>query len=131
MRFVDEEAKRYLASVRSARLEELIEETDKLDKEDRSDLEILYDEVNYLVELYMEDGTAPREEYLKAKEIVRKTENGKVMPLNPISLKPRYSKQQVEDAKELVNEVRRLKRLSDTLCIKIYCDCEDDDEAEI
>lgn len=126
MRFVDEEAKRYLKSVRSARLEELIEETDELDKEDRSDLEVLYDEVNYLVGLYLEDGTVPRDEYLEAKKIVRKTENGKVMPLNPNSLKPRYSEQQVEDAKELVNEVRRLKRLSDTLCIKIYCDCEEE-----
>lgn len=131
MRFIDVEAKKYLKSVRSARLEELIADTDELDREDRSDLKILYDQVNYLVELYMEDDTVPRGEYLEAKKIVRETENGKVMPLNPISLKPRYSKQQVEDAKNLVNVVRRLKRLSDTLCVKIYADCEDNDEAEI
>lgn len=128
MKFIDEEAKTYLQKARSARLDEQIKEIDELDREGRSDLKILYDEVNYLVDLYMDDDTVPREEYLDAKKIMRETENGKCMPFNPITFKARYSSRQVSDAKALVNEVRRLKRLSDTLCAKIYCKDDDDED---
>ena len=129
MKFTDKEAINCLKKARSPRLEELIEEIDKSEEyENETDLRILYFETMYLCELFMEEDTLSRNEYLKAKKIMRETENGKCMPLDPATFKARYSTQQVSDAKELVNEVRRLRRLSDALCIKVYCDCEDIDD---
>ena len=69
MKFTDKEAIEHLKKGRSPRLEERIKETDKSEEyENETDLRILYFETIYLYELFMEEDTIPRYEYLQAKK---------------------------------------------------------------
>lgn len=82
---------------------------DEFDDSGRSELQFVQDEIEYLIDMYEEDGTIYSEDLEIAREILRETKNGKEMPLD--SLRPRYRPWQVENAKSTVSEYRRLKRL--------------------
>lgn len=87
------------------------------ERDGRSDIEFFANEVSYLVSLYHENGHDWCDSLKEAKDILRKTKNGKVMPASPVTFepKPEYSPGRVEWAKEFVKEynmlVRELKKL--------------------
>lgn len=107
MKLTDKEALRELKIVRCVELEESISEFPSNDRDGRSDMQILSDEVFYRLSLY-DGGTCTSEDYEKAKEILRNTNHGKTMPLNKYTLRPMYSISAIEDAKNTVNEYKRL-----------------------
>ena len=87
---------------------------DEFEESGRSELQFVQDEIEYLVDMYEEDGTIYSEDLEQAQEILRATKNGKQMPLYADSLLPRYRPWEVENAKSTVSEYRRLKRLQKT-----------------
>lgn len=62
--------------------------------------------------MYEEDGTTFSESLYEAKEIRRETRNFKSMPLWRESLTPKYRESQLIDAKNVLNEYRRLKKIA-------------------
>lgn len=124
MKFSDKDAKKMLQNVRSFDLEEDIANYPENERNGRSDLQILADEVSYLISLYNEE-TTTAEEYESAKCFLKETKNGTVMPFyDTIPPKPKYSplglENKVKDAKATVNEYRRLCSLGKRLKIKGY-----------
>jgi len=109
--------KEVLRSVKIANCEELRESIETYTEEERdgrSDMQILADEVSYRLSLYSED-TYTRDDYLEAKRILKRTENGKAFPFDPHTFRPLITKMDVEIARERINEYRRLKSLMSRL----------------
>ena len=119
MKITDKEVLRQLKIVRSYQLEESIETYPEDERDGRSDMQILADEVSWFVSLYTEGGTATSEDYEYAKEILRETNNGKI-PLRLSDLKPKYSPRDIQEAKNTINEFKRLKNLMERLNKKGY-----------
>lgn len=98
----------------SVRFEEAKETLDLDD--DRTDIQILKDEAQHLIDLYSETGTSYSNELKAAKKILADTKDGKEIPLNADAILNggkiyKYTKQEVELAINLVAEVSRLKKL--------------------
>ena len=124
MIFADKEAKKMLQNVRSFDLEEDIANYPENERDGRSDLQILADEVSYRISLYSEE-TTTAEEYEAAKCFLKDTKNGTVMPFyGTIPPKPKYSplgfENRTKNAKETVNEYRRLCSLKKRLEARGY-----------
>lgn len=115
MNITDKEVLKQLKIVRSYDLEESIREYPEDERDGRSDMQFLADEVSYRLSLYTEGGTCTGDDYEEAKRILRETENGKVTPLNRYTFKPKYSPHQIQNARDTVNEYRRLRSLMDRL----------------
>ena len=109
MNITDKEALKELNRVKCYNLDEDIEDYPEDERDGRTDIQILADEVSYFVSNYSEGGHVLCEDLEEAKEILRRTKNGKVMPLWESTLTPVYRPRQIEQAKETVNEYRRLK----------------------
>lgn len=120
MNITDKEVLRQLKIVRCYELEESVRDYPEDERDGRSDMQFLADEVSYRLSLYTEGGTCTGDDYEEAKRILRETENGKVTPLNRYTLKPKYSPHQIQNAKDSVNEYRRLRSLMDRLEKKGY-----------
>ena len=119
MKFSDKDAKKMLQNVRSFDLEDDIANYPENERDGRSDLQILADEVSYLISLYSEE-TTTAEEYKAAKCFLKETKNGTVMPFyDTIPPKPKYSplglENKAKNAKAVVNEYRRLCSLKNGL----------------
>ena len=109
----DKDAKRWLKIANCSELTESVESYPEDERDGRSDLQFLADEVSYRLSLYTEGGTCTGEEYEQALEFLKETKNGKVIPCyNTFPPVPKYSKIQLEiklkDAKSVVNEYKRL-----------------------
>ena len=111
MKLTDPATIKILQSVRSYELEEMIEDYPEDERFGRSDYEMLMSELEYLLECFEDDGCATNEALLEAKRLLRKTKYGKEIPLNFYTLKPMYKDHEIQEAKDLVNEYGRLKRL--------------------
>lgn len=120
MKITDKEALRQLKIVNSYELEETIRDYPEDERDGRSDMQFLADEVSYRLSLYTEGGTCTGEDYEESKEILRETDYGKRILLNPYTLKPKYSPSRIQSAKDSVNEYRRLRSLMDRLEKKGY-----------
>lgn len=77
----------------------------------RTDMEILKDELDYLLEMYAEKGTYQNDEYTHAKKLIEETQNGKVMSLDIETFKPKIPMSEIERARDIIGEVERLKKL--------------------
>lgn len=108
MKITDKEVLKEIKRVRSYDLEESINTYPENERDGRSDMQMLADEVSYQISLYTEDGTSTREDYEYAREILRETKYGKQIPLYAHTLKPKYRSYEIEQAKNTVNEYRRL-----------------------
>ena len=108
MNITDKNVLRELKIVNSYELDESIESYPEDERDGLSDMQILADEVSWRLSLYTEGGTSTGEDYEEAKEILNETKYGKVIPLNPRTLKPKYSPSRIQSAKNSVNEYRRL-----------------------
>ena len=81
------------------------------ERDGRSDMQMLADELSYILSNYTEDGHTLCEDLKESREILRETKNGKVIPLWQSTLKPVYSKSRIECARSTINEYNRLKSL--------------------
>ena len=113
MKITDKEVLRQLKIVRSSELRENIETLPEDEVDGRSDMQVLKDELEYLLSMYDEGGTYQSDDLEQAREFIRETKNGKQFKLDindPVrSIKK--SKIRFEQAKNTVNEYNRLKSL--------------------
>ena len=108
MRITDKEAIKELKRVRSGELEEMVETYPEEEIEGKSDMQIIMDELSYILSNFKEDGHVLYYDLREAREILRETKNGKVIPLWRESLEPIYSKDRIQRARNTVNEYNRL-----------------------
>lgn len=123
MKITDKEVLKQLKIVRCYELEESIKDYPEDERNGRSDMQFLADEVSYRLSLYGE-GTCTGEDYEEAKEFLNSIKGGKIPCWNTIPPTPKYTPVQLEiktnEAKEIVNEYRRLRSLMDRLNKKGY-----------
>lgn len=105
-----------LKKVRSNELEENLETFPEDERDGKSDMEIFCDEVYYLIDMYIEPGTRQYNNLKWAREIMKKTKRGTVIPVD-MNFNPKYSKCDVDLASEITNEVKRLKNCTRRLGI--------------
>jgi len=115
MKLTDEKTIKMLNKVRSYELEDMLETYPEDERIGRTDEEMLLNELSHLLETYEDDGYTAHEDFLRAKRILRETKHGKVMPYYMPACKPKYKAWEVEEAKDMVNEYNRLKRLYNKL----------------
>ncbi len=113
MKITDKEVLELIKKVRSLELEEAIDLYPDDERDGRSDMEFLTDEVSYIVSLYFEHDHAFRDDLEECRRKLTETKYGKVIPLNPSTLKPQsgYWPSDIQSAKDCVNEFNRLCRL--------------------
>lgn len=107
MKITDKVALAELKKVKSNELYETIKDYPDDERDGRSDLQFLADEVSYQISCFNEDGHNWNEDLTEAKEILKETKNGKVIPYYP-NLQPKYRSWQIDNAKALISEYRRL-----------------------
>ena len=113
-----------LKTVRCYELEESLNSYPVEEIGDKSEVQILTEEVEYRLSLY-EGDTCTGEAYEEAIKFICETKNGKIIPcyktLPPV---PKYSKMEfkrrLEESKEIVNERKRLVSLMNRLNKKGY-----------
>lgn len=92
--------------------------------EELTEAEYLLREAEYLLEDFDADtGHCLHDELLRARWLLRRTKNGKVIPIDPnrgFRPKEGYEPKDIENAKNLVAERNRLKRFVDRLQKRIY-----------
>ena len=109
MKFTDKDALNEMKKIRSGELYEWISEYPENERDGRSDMQVLADELSYMISCFEENGHGMHDDLEWAREVLRDTKNGKVMPLWGKSLRPMYRPSDITNAKDLINEVRRLK----------------------
>lgn len=109
MKFTDKDALNEMKKIRSGELYEWISEYPENERDGRSDMQVLADELSYMISCFEENGHGMHDDLEWAREVLRDTKNGKVMPLWGESLRPMYRPSDITNAKSLINEVRRLK----------------------
>lgn len=114
MRITDRKALSIFNKLKCPELRESIETFPEEEREGKSDLEIIADEIDYFKELF-EDGTIFSEALEEARECLRNTENGKIMPLKVdfdnngnMHIKYKYQKSDVDNAKGIVAQYRQI-----------------------
>lgn len=115
MKLTDANVKKILKKVRSYELEERISDYPENERDGRSDMEMLKNELDWYIDNLEEDGCLSHEALEEAREILRKTQYGKTIPLNRYTLKPAWKASDIQEAKDFVNEYSRLKRLQQKL----------------
>lgn len=120
MIITDINVKRELKTVRCSELEESLSSYPDDEVDGRSDMQMLADECGYILSIFEEEGHDYNDSLNRAKEILRETKNGKQMPLYKDTLKPKYREIEIQDARQLVNEYKRLKSLMQRLETKGY-----------
>ena len=115
MKLTDREAIKALKKARNFELEEMLYNYPDDEVEDRSDWEMIANEAEWLLEMFLEGDTSHADDLRYAREILSRTKYGKVTPANPRTLKPIYSKMDVQWAKDTVNEYNRLVRFVEKL----------------
>ena len=114
MQIKDKDALSLLKRARSAAVSESLELLPDDEIEGKTDIELVVDEIEYLVWMYEEDDTLQYANLQTAKKIMKETDNGEVMPVEwspDDDIANRYSLEEIKEAKDTVNEYRRLKRL--------------------
>jgi len=115
----DKDVKRWIRVANCIELTESIENFPEDERDGRSDLQILADEVSYRLSLYTEGGTCTGAEYEEAIQLLKKVRGGKIPCWNTIPPIPKYTPVQLEnktkEAKAVVNEYKRLVSLMSRL----------------
>lgn len=114
MKLTDKKAISILEKVRSYDLEQMVEDYPENERDGRTDLQVIKNELDWLLYCREEEGCSRCEELQEARQIIRDTRGGR-MPLNPYTLKPKYKDYEVRQAKDDINEYNRLKRLQKRL----------------
>ena len=115
MKFTDKEALKIFNSIKCYEVKESIDSYPEEERNGKTDLEIIRDEVDYFVYMFEEVDGVFKGSLEESREILRKTKNGKVSPIYLPSLRPVYQPYEVERAKRTVSEYRQLKRIQKKL----------------
>lgn len=112
MTITDPKAIKIIKRINDSILTETIESYPDNERDGRSDMEFLADEISYQISLYHEDGHDWEEDLREARRKLRETENGKITPVDPITFKPKYGYTQtdIQWCKDMVNGYNRLAR---------------------
>ena len=89
---------------------ESIDEYPEDERDGRSDMQILIDEISYCKSCFEESGHLFNYELKEAREKIRVTENGKRIPfdINTLQAKKGYSPYDIERAKNVIVEYKQL-----------------------
>lgn len=110
MKIKDKAALAIIKRARSGDLKDHIESYPEDERDGKTDLEIVRDEIDYLVYMYEEGGTIFSNDLDEAREILRETCNGKYNKItDDFNLK--YTDWDIKRSRATVNEYKRLKRL--------------------
>lgn len=120
MKITDNEALKELSLIHDEELNDSVREYPEDERDGRSDLEFIADEISYFISLYEEEGHVFCEELKRAKRIIKETKNGKIVPLLKESLLPVYSESDISYAREAINTYRRFKNSMKRLNKKGY-----------
>ena len=121
MKITDTEVLKELNRVKSFDLDEDLETYPEDERDGRTDLQMLADEVSYILSCYQEDGHVLCESLEESKEILRRTKNGKVILCWKGTLTPVYRESQIQTSKDIINEHRRLQNLYKRLQARGLC----------
>lgn len=110
MTITDNEVKKIVRYINMAELTESLESFPDSERRGRSDLYVLLDEIGYFIEMYETDGTVYSEDLYNSRTILRRTKNGKLVPISTVTFRPIYSYGDISNAKSTVAEYRRLYR---------------------
>lgn len=102
----------------SAELEYRIHIMTDEDREGRTDIEILTDEIDWLLYLYSEDSDSDYYYDLKeARSLIRKTDDGKRIPISIETFRPLkgYTQPEIEYARLIIAEYKRIKTVANKL----------------
>lgn len=110
MKIKDKQVLKWLKSIGCLELDERIADYPEDERDGRSDIQFFADELSYALDNYNEDGHCWHEDLEQSRELLRKTKNGKCIPLDPKTLKPKYGYRpsDIASAKNTVNEYRRM-----------------------
>lgn len=111
MKITDKNVKKWLKAISCEELEEMLETYPEDEIDGRSEIELFTDELSYAISCYEESGHCWNEDLEQSRELLRETKNGKVIPLDPRTLRPKYGYKpnDIDAAKRTVNEYRRMK----------------------
>lgn len=122
MKLTDLEAIKALKKVRVYDLEQMISDYPEDERDGRSDWDMIANEAGWLLDALNEEENANHEALLEAREVLRETKYGKVMPISVYTLKPKYRPYEVQQAKDFVNMYNRLTRFVSKLkSMGLYC----------
>ena len=111
MKITDREALQLLKRANSETLWEYVDAYPEDELDNQSELDLVMDELEYLIFMYEDEGTIHYDNLRYSKMVLKETHNGKTMPVTLPDFEFKYTKQEVQDAKDTVNEYKRLKRL--------------------
>lgn len=111
MKISDPKALKILRSIKMVECKESIETFPEEERNGESDLMIILNEVEYFKEFYEEAETVFNDDLNNARYILRRTQRGKFIPLDPVTFKPVYSQWDIQNAKNTVSEYVQLKAL--------------------
>lgn len=81
---------------------------DECERDGKSDLLILIEELDYALDIYNTEGTMPHETMKLSQEIYDRTNGFTTMPVDPNTLKAVYTKAQLSAADMVLKEVLRI-----------------------
>lgn len=117
MKITDKDALHLLKRANSPDLTDHVETYPEEERGDLSDMDIVLDEIQYLVDLYEDSGNVYFDSLDAAKIIMSETQNGKTPgPILISTFKFKYTRKEILEAKDIVDEYKRLKRI-----VKDYC----------
>mgnify|MGYP003462691664 CR=1 FL=1 len=110
MKIKDKQVLKWLKSIGCLELDERIADYPEDERDGRSDVQFFADELSYALDNYNEEGHCWNEDLEQSRELLRKTKNGKCIPLDPKTLRPKYGYRpsDIASAKNTVNEYRRM-----------------------
>ena len=118
MILTDKTATDLIKKADSAELEYRIHIMTDEDREGRTDIEILMDEIDWLLYLYSEDSDSSYWFDLKeARSLIRKTDDGKRIPISIETFRPLkgYAPHDIENARQIIAEYKRIKAVANKL----------------
>lgn len=105
----DKKVLRILARIKNDWVRENVESFPEDERGEMSDMDILKDEIDYVISRFEDPKGMTGADFAEAKKILKHTDNGKAMPLDINTFEPRYKQWQIDDAKDLVAEYKQLK----------------------
>ena len=115
MKLTDQEAIKALRKVRCYDLEMMLDDYPEDERDGRTDWEMIANEAGWLLDGFNSDDHANHEALEEAQDLIRKTQNGKVFPGLLTSVQVESYRLRVQDARDLINMVNRLKRFVNKL----------------
>lgn len=111
MIILTKEVKDMIRKCNAIDLEDDMDTFPESDRDGRDDYQILADETSWILHKYEDENWLPHWDLVEAREILRRTKRGKIIPVDITTLKPIYDEWEIDRAMVLDGEVKRMKRL--------------------